>query len=264
MGNLSSNPLIRLENITIYGDKIKGVSKPIVKKINLTVNMNETIGIVGPSGSGKTTLLKAISLLSTNQVTGSYFFNDTQVIPSANGSKFKIRKDLVFIHQQPVLFKGSTKYNIEYGLKIRKMDIDEDYLEKLISSFNLEDKLNRNVKLLSGGERQRVCLLRAMAIKPKVLILDEPTQNLDPANIRIIEDNLEFFRTAFNGTIIIVTHNLFQAKRITNKLGILINGEIIEFGITSDLFTNPKNQKTSDFLTGKEIFWGHNYELWWC
>ena len=113
--------------------------------------------------------------------------------------------------------------------------------------------MDRNVNLLSGGEKQRVCLLRAIALKPEVLILDEPTQNLDPVNIKIIEDNLKKF-VEDKGTVIIVTHNLFQAQRITSKLGVLVNGELIEFGLSKKLFEDPSNQKTADFLSGKLIF----------
>jgi tungstate transport system ATP-binding protein len=248
-------PLIKLTNITIYGEGNGELSKPIIDDINLDIYPRDILGIVGPSGAGKTTLVKGIALLNDQRVKGTYHYDKKQILPNSNGISLRtVRKNIIFIHQLPVLFKGNVRYNIEYGFRLRKIKIDENYLNQLISSFSLEDLLNRNVKMLSGGEQQRVCLLRAMAIRPKVLILDEPTQNLDPANIKIIEQNINKYRNEYNGTVIIVTHNLFQAQRITDKLGILVNGQIVEYGRTNDLFSNPENQTTSDFLSGKTIF----------
>ena len=209
---------------------------------------------MGPSGAGKTTLVKCIALLNYHRTKGTYYYDQESIIPVKNEDLLlKIRKKIIFIHQNPVLFKGSVKYNIEYGFKLRKMKIDRDRLNALIESFNLSHLVNRNVNLLSGGEKQRVCLLRAMALQPEVLILDEPTQNLDPANIKIIEANIKNF-VQDKGTVIIVTHNLFQAQRLSTKLGILVNGELIEYGDTEKLFSDPKNQETDDFLSGRIIF----------
>ncbi|MFW9928970.1 MAG: ATP-binding cassette domain-containing protein [Candidatus Thorarchaeota archaeon] len=248
-------PLIKLEKVFIYGERMEESSKPIVNDINLNIYPRDIVGIVGPSGAGKTTLVKGIALLNDHSLRGTYLYNNEQVLPLNHESILEdIRKKIIFIHQLPVLFKGSVRYNIEYGLRVRKMKIDENYLDELINSFSLENLLKRNIKTLSGGEKQRVCLLRALIIRPKVLILDEPTQNLDPANIKIIEQNIIKFRDRDEGTVIIVTHNLFQAQRVTEKLGILVNGQLIEFGKTIDMFSNPKNQKTEDFLSGKTIF----------
>lgn len=250
------DPLIKLEDISVYGNgnKNNNSNHAIVKNIFFEINQHDTIGIVGPSGSGKTTLVKSIALLNYERTTGDYYYKQQKIIPVENEALlFKIRKNIIFIHQTPVLFKGTLKYNIEYGFKLRKRSIDKDYLDKLVSSFNLSHLIDRNVNLLSGGEKQRVCLLRAIALKPEILILDEPTQNLDPVNIKIIEDNLKKF-VEDNGTVIIVTHNLFQAQRITNKLGILVDGQLIEFGSSKKLFENPTNQQSADFLSGKIIF----------
>lgn len=246
--------IIQIRNVRVKGAEKPNFDNPIIKNINLEIEKNDVIGIVGPSGSGKTTLVKTISLLNHNQVEGEYYYNEKQILPLKNGNTLEnVRKNLIFIHQQPILFKGSVRYNIQYSLKLRKIK-DEDYTKELINSFKLNDILNRNVDLISGGEKQRISLLRAMVVKPEVLVLDEPTQNLDPANISNIEKNLDNYRKKENGTIVIVTHNLFQAMRITNKILVLIDGEIIEYGNTKELFSNPKKQKTSDFLTGKVIF----------
>lgn len=184
---------------------------------------------------------------------GKYFYDQEQILPVINEKNLlKIRNNIIFIHQTPVLFKGSVKYNIEYGFKLRKREIDNERLDALVESFNLRKVINRNVNLLSGGEKQRVCLLRAMALQPDVLILDEPTQNLDPQNIKIIEENIKSY--VQNGTVIIVTHNLFQAQRLATRLGVIVNGRLIENGPTEKLFTNPENQQTEDFLSGKIIF----------
>lgn len=248
--------LISIKGISVYGSKNRNndSNHAIVKNISFDINQQDIIGIVGPSGSGKTTLVKSIALLTYNRTKGDYKYKEQKILPNTNeGLLLKIRKKIIFIHQSPVLFKGTVKYNIEYGFKLRKIPIDRDYLNNLIKSFNLSELVDRNVNLLSGGEKQRVCLLRAIALRPEILILDEPTQNLDPVNIKIIEDNLKKF-VEEKGTVIIVTHNLFQAQRITNKLGILVDGQLIEFGASKKLFENPTNQKTADFLSGKIIF----------
>ena len=220
----------------------------------MELNQRDILGIVGPSGAGKTTLVKGIALLHYARIEGDYFYNQEQILPNPNEKNLlQVRKNIIYIHQTPVLFKGSVKYNIEYGFKLRKMEIDSERIKKLEESFNLSHLINRNVNLLSGGEKQRVCLLRAMALNPKVLILDEPTQNLDPANIKIIEANIKSYIEQ-NGTVIIVTHNLFQAQRLSTKLGVIINGHLIENGPTDKLFTNPESKQTADFLSGKLIF----------
>ena len=133
------------------------------------------------------------------------------------------------------------------------MKIDHERLDNLAESFNLSPLIDRNVNLLSGGEKQRVCLLRAMALNPQVLILDEPTQSLDPANIKIIEANIKSYIEQ-DGTVIIVTHNLFQAQRLSTKLGVIVDGRLIETGPTDKLFSNPESKQTEDFLSGKIIF----------
>jgi tungstate transport system ATP-binding protein len=247
-------PLIELRNFSVYGLDEEVVPKPIVKDIELSIFPGDIIGLVGPSGAGKTTLVKAISLLNTHFIKGSYFYQAKQVVPNNNHKSLEeIRKNLIFIHQHPVLFKGTVRYNIEYALKLRNIE-DREYLKELLSLFKLEDIIERNVSLLSGGEKQRISLLRAMVVKPQVLILDEPTQNLDPENISNIEKNIDHYRTNEKGTVIIVTHNLFQARRITNKILFLMNGQIVEYGKTSDLFSKPERKETSDFLSGNTIF----------
>ncbi|MHA2053978.1 MAG: ABC transporter ATP-binding protein [Candidatus Hodarchaeales archaeon] len=248
--------LIELQNISFLPDPPNGVKLPLIKKISLDVQENEVLGIVGPSGSGKTTLLKVLSLLvNVKSVRGKYLYNNQEIIPNSTNNKLLvIRKNIIYIHQFPILFKGSVKYNIYYGLKLRKQPIDNEFIHSLISSFKLDDLLNRNVSSLSGGEKQRVCILRAMVLKPRVLLLDEPTQNLDPANIRNIEKNLKNYQNNENGTIVVVTHNLFQARRITDKLAVVIDGTITEKGPTYKLFESPINSQTADFLTGKMIF----------
>jgi tungstate transport system ATP-binding protein len=249
-------PLITLDQLNIMSNEINGSSITIVHDIDLKIYEKEIFGIIGPSGAGKTTLLRTLALLiNPKQISGKYFYQNKQVLPLSDDNDFQqVRKELIFIHQFPVLFKGTVNYNIRYGQKIRKKDPDAEYLEQLISSFKLTDLLHRDVSSLSGGEKQRVCLLRAMAIKPRVLILDEPTQNLDPANIKNIEKNIKLFRDIEGGTVVVVTHNLFQTRRLTDRSAILINGKIIEVGETKNIFKSPKNQDTTDFLSGKIIF----------
>ncbi|MFW9853493.1 MAG: ATP-binding cassette domain-containing protein [Candidatus Thorarchaeota archaeon] len=245
------NPLIQLRKFGVYGGLSNDDSPLILQDINLDIYPNEILGIVGPSGAGKTTLLKALALLLPfSLIRGEYYFESQKILPNHNGIKLKeVRRELIFIHQHPVLFKGTVGYNVHYGLKIRKQK-DPGFLKQLMSSFDLDGLLQRDSASLSGGEKQRVCLLRAMAIEPRVLLLDEPTQNLDPANVRNIEKNMKKFK----GTVVIVTHNLFQARRITDKVAVLVNGKIIESGKTSEVFSSPRDAQTADFLSGKMVF----------
>ncbi|MHA2225268.1 MAG: ATP-binding cassette domain-containing protein [Candidatus Hodarchaeales archaeon] len=243
--------LITLRNFSVT---LNG-SHPIISNINLEFHPGEIFGVIGPSGSGKTTLLKAIALLIDKKaINGFYNYEGRQIYPVVNERLFKeTRKDLVFIHQHPVLFKGTVQYNIEYGLRLRNGKNFVKILEPLIESFQLKELLNRNVQTLSGGEKQRVCFLRAMALKPRILILDEPTQNLDPWNVKNIEKNIRDFLND-DGMVIIVTHNFFQAQRITHRTAILINGKIVEVNETEKLFESPNSQIAEDFLSGKMIF----------
>ncbi|MFW9995270.1 MAG: ATP-binding cassette domain-containing protein [Candidatus Odinarchaeota archaeon] len=224
--------------------------------MNLDIYQGEIFGILGPSGAGKTTLVKAMALLTfKTTINGMYKYNGVKLVPTINGSHVKkVRKEIIFIHQHPVLFSGSVRFNIEYGLRIRKKMWDRQELDELIESFKMSELLNRDVRDLSAGEKQRVCLLRAMAVKPRVLILDEPTQNLDPGNIKNIEVNIKRFKEVERGTVIIVTHNFFQAQRIADRTAILINGQVVEVNKTGLLFHSPENSITADFLSGKMIF----------
>ncbi|MHA1214520.1 MAG: ABC transporter ATP-binding protein [Candidatus Hodarchaeales archaeon] len=248
-----TKPLITIKDFTVT---LNNGSSRIVSDIDLEVFPHEILGIIGPSGAGKTTLLKAIALLfSPELISGNYIFYGTSVLPFHSLSKLKeIRSNIVFIHQEPILFNGSVRYNLQYGLKIRKMTKNYDILESLIESFNIKPLLSRHVNSLSGGEKQRVCLARAMALQPKVLVLDEPTQNLDPQNVANIEENIKKFLEDDNRAVIIATHNFFQTKRITNRTAILINGRIVEVEETEKMFSSPKSQIAADFLNGKLVF----------
>lgn len=245
------SPLIRLQKLRAFGSSPNGGLHPLIQDINLEIYSNEILGIIGPSGAGKTTLLKALALLTPSHcIGGKYHYMGQQILPPQNGIELrKVRKDLIFIHQHPVLFKGTVNWNILYGLKVRKQN-NPDLLKQLLSSFDLNGILHRDVASLSGGEKQRVCLLRAMVVEPRILLLDEPTQNLDPANIKNIEKNIKEFR----GTVVIVTHNLFQAQRITDRVAVIVNGRIIETGETKAIFASPQNPQTADFLSGKMVF----------
>ncbi|MHA1975858.1 MAG: ATP-binding cassette domain-containing protein [Candidatus Hodarchaeales archaeon] len=231
---------------------------PIINNINLNLYPGEILGIIGPSGSGKTTLLKSLALLlDKSLVKGSYKFNNVQIFPEINGKTTKfadIRKNLIYTHQHPVLFRGSVLQNIKIGLNIRGMDVNQKLIESLLKNFRLTKLKNRDVKSLSGGELQRVCLARAMILKPHVLFLDEPTQNLDPSNVENIEKNIIQYIKNDSGGVVMATHNFFQTQRITDRTAVLINGEIVEVGKTEELFTAPKKEITAEFLTGKMVY----------
>lgn len=248
-----STPMITLKNISVTADEGRVT---LVREVNLNVQPGEILGLVGPSGAGKTTLLKVLALLTeSHRVKGSYIYEGRRVLPVKDkNSLVATRRNLVFIHQEPLLFKGSVRYNIEYGIRVRRQEKNSEELEDLVKAFKMDELLDRDAHSLSSGEKQRVCLLRAMAVRPNVLILDEPTQNLDPGNVRNIEANVLRYQEVQGGTVIIVTHNFFQAQRLADRTAVMVDGQVVEVGETNQLFENPQNPRVVDFLSGRMVF----------
>ena len=160
------------------------------------------------------------------------------------------------VFQKPVVFNTSVYKNIAYGLKLRgipKGEITES-VEEILELTGLKDRMKQKARTLSGGEAQRLNLARAMVFKPKVLLLDEPTANLDPANVAMIEKLIMHAKTEYGTSVIIVTHNMFQAKRISDNAVFLLNGSIVESGKSAQLFSKPQDSRTMDFIEGKMIY----------
>lgn len=163
---------------------------------------------------------------------------------------------MVMVFQKPLVFTTTVYENLAYGLKLRgiKKEQIREKVEEMLEITGLKDKSHQKANTLSGGEAQRVAIGRALIVRPKVLLLDEPTANLDPANISIIEELIKFGKNNYGLSVIIVTHNMFQAKRLSDNTMFMFNGKIIEYDTTENLFNSPKNKTTRAFINGEMIY----------
>ena len=236
-----------------YGDKQALVD------ISLHFPEKKITAIMGPSGCGKSTLLRAINRMNDlipNVKTKGRILFDGHNICSNEINIYSLRRRIGMVFQRPNPFPKSIYDNVAYGLRIHKLakgtELD-DRIECALKSVNLwdevADRLNTNAFELSGGQQQRLCIARALAVEPEILLLDEPTSALDPVSAAKIEQLLETFVGKF--TVIIVTHNVAQAARIAEYSAFLMLGKLIDFGLTKQIFTNPKKELTERYLTGK-------------
>jgi tungstate transport system ATP-binding protein len=205
--------------------------------------------VMGPNGSGKSTLLEIIAGL-TRPDGGSVLYGDRQKDFEA------VRRNITLVMQRSYLFQTSVYNNIAMGLKYRGLDREElkDRVLKCAEALDIKRFLHRNVRTLSGGEKQRVALARALALEPDLLLLDESTANLDPESIIIIERVLRDYQRDAGATIIFVTHNVFQAKRLADRAYLLMRGRIIEEGESKEFFENPGSNLTKGFPGGHASF----------
>ena len=235
-----------------YGDfkAIKGVS--------LSIAENEIAAFMGPSGCGKSTVLKTLNrmndLVETCRVEGQILLDGVNIYRGIDVNLLRKRVGMVF--QKPNPFPMSIYDNIAYGprthgirSKSRLDDIVEDSLRKAAVWDDVKERLKKSAIAMSGGQQQRICIARALAVEPEVLLMDEPTSALDPISTSKIEDLvLELKR---NYTIIMVTHNMQQAARISDKTAFFLLGEVVEFGDTDTMFTMPRDKRTEDYITGR-------------
>ena len=243
------NNILKLININVFYD-----DKKILDNINIEFERNKITSIIGPSGCGKTTLLKTINKIileeNNSRIIGNIEFDgvDTDNIPIEI-----LRKNIGMVFQNPTPFPLSIYKNISYALKY--YGYNKKYLENkvidILKTVNLydevKDKLNASALKLSGGQKQRLCLARSLSVEPNILLLDEPCSSLDIINSEKIEETLIKLKEKY--TIIIVTHNINQAKKISDNAIFMYNGKIIESGKTEDIFSNPKNQVTKNYIS---------------
>lgn len=226
---------------------------------NLQIYEKEVTAFIGPSGSGKSTLLKTLNrmndLVDSCRVEGLVEL-DGEDIYSDRYNVNELRKNVGMVFQQPNPFPKSIYDNIAYGPRTHgikdseELDhIVEDSLKKAAIWDEVKDYLDRNALSISGGQQQRVCIARALAVEPQVLLMDEPTSALDPVSTSKIEDLVEELKEDY--TIVIVTHNMQQASRISDKTAYFLSGELIEVGPTEQIFTNPQHEETENYVSGR-------------
>lgn len=230
-----------------------------LKNINLSIDANEVTAFIGPSGCGKSTLLKSINrmndLVPGCRITGEMLLDGENIY----GGKMDVnglRKRVGMVFQKPNPFPMSIYDNIAYGprthgirSKAKLDDIVEQSLRQAAIWDEVKDRLKKSALGMSGGQQQRLCIARALAVQPEVLLMDEPTSALDPISTSKIEDLAVELKKDY--TIIMVTHNMQQAARISDKTAFFLLGEVVEYGETEQIFSMPKDKRTEDYITGR-------------
>lgn len=233
--------------------------KEALKGINLDFNKNEITALIGPSGCGKSTYLRCLNrmndLIPNVTITGTISLNGKNIY-APNIDTVELRKQVGMVFQQPNPFPFSIYDNVIYGLRLAgvkdKATLDEAVETSLQNAAvwdDVKDKLHQSALSLSGGQQQRVCIARVLAVKPDIILLDEPTSALDPISSAKVEDTMLALREDY--TIITVTHNMQQASRISDQTAFFLNGELIEADKTKNIFLNPKEKQTEDYISGK-------------
>ncbi|MGM0215169.1 phosphate ABC transporter ATP-binding protein PstB [Enterococcus sp. AZ109] len=233
--------------------------KEALKGIDLSFNENEITAMIGPSGCGKSTYLRCLNrmndLIPDVTITGSVVYKDRDIY-SPKTDTVELRKQIGMVFQQPNPFPFSIYENIVYGLKLKgekdKAKLDQVVEESLKAASvwnDVKDKLHQSALSLSGGQQQRVCIARVLAVNPEIILMDEPTSALDPVSTGKIENMLLELKERY--TIIIVTHNMSQASRISDKTAFFLQGELIEFDKTKKIFLDPAKKETEDYISGK-------------
>ncbi len=209
--------------------------------------------LLGPSGAGKTTLLRLLNFLEP-PTSGEIHYEGRMYGPDGNVPDITRMRSITTVFQRPALLNDTVYRNIVYPLKLRGQPVDPEHLDAIVEPLGLTDLLGQRCKTLSGGEAQRVALARALIFKPRVLLLDEPTANLDPRNIQILESMVRDYARRQKPTVVWITHNHFQAKRVGDRICLLEDGNIVEVNSREGFFEQPAQQKTRDFLDGNLFY----------
>lgn len=242
-----ASPLYQLEGIKqVYN------GRSVLEIDELTIHSGEILALVGPSGVGKSTLLRLLNFLEPpTQGTVTFRghpFDGRQEMPLTN------RRRVTTVFQRPFLLNRSVEANVKYGLKLRGQRDGKLQVEQALKQVGLLDLAEQKAKTLSGGEAQRVALARAIVIQPEVLLLDEPTANLDPANVALIEEIVRNLNQQQSTTMALVTHNIFQAKRLAHRVAFLLEGKIVETADSHTFFTSPQDPRTAAFVGGEMVY----------
>jgi phosphate transport system ATP-binding protein len=249
-----SSSKIRVNNFNVfYGEK------HALHDISLEVQLHKVTAFIGPSGCGKSTLLRSINrmndLIDSFRANGNLFIDDVNVYDSAI-DVVSLRKKVGMVFQKSIPFPKSIYENVAYGLRLTdspsKSELDgiiETSLRKAALWNEVKDRLHDSAISLSGGQQQRLCIARAVAVNPEILLMDEPCSALDPISTAKIEELIEELKNSY--TIVIVTHNMQQAARVSDVTGFFYMGNLIEFDKTRTLFTSPTKKETEDYITGR-------------
>jgi tungstate transport system ATP-binding protein len=238
--------------------------KMVLRVDKLDVYRGEILVLVGPSGAGKSTLLRLLNFLEPPSSGGIDFqapskdpprvgrrqatFDATHPVP------LDLRRRVTTVFQRPILLNRSVYANVRYGLRLRGTHDSGRPVEEALDQVGLSDLAHQRARTLSGGEAQRVSLARAMVLQPDVLLMDEPTANLDPYNVGLIEEIVRSLNERQGTTIVLVTHNVFQARRLAHRVGLLLEGRIVEVAETESFFESPQDARTKAFVRGEMVY----------
>ena len=251
----TSTPKMTARNVDVfYGDK------QAIKDVSIDVNMDSVTAFVGPSGCGKSTFLRCMNRMNDTipiaRVTGDIMLEGEDIY-AANMDVVQLRARVGMVFQKPNPFPKSIYDNIAYGPRIHGLATGKEELDNIVESSlhraglwgEVKDRLQDSGTALSGGQQQRLCIARAIAVDPEVILMDEPCSALDPIATAKIEELIHELRGKY--AIVIVTHNMQQAARVSQKTAFFHLGTLVEYGETTDIFTNPREEKTRDYITGR-------------
>ncbi len=238
-------PAFRLESV-----RQRYAGRTVLDLAELEVRRGEILALVGPSGSGKSTLLRLLNFLE-RPTEGRIHYEGRP----ADGERtpLELRRQVTTVFQQTALQKASVRANVAYGLRLRGLRVDGQ-VQDLLQTVGLGELAGAPARFLSGGEKQRVALARALIFRPQVLLLDEPTANLDPYNVGLIEQIVRAENRDHCTTVVLVTHNVFQAHRLAHRTGLILNGRLVELTDTKTFFTYPVDPRTAAFVSGEMVY----------
>jgi tungstate transport system ATP-binding protein len=242
-----SDVVYRLQNVSKAYE-----GRRVLQVDSLQVQRGEIFALVGPSGAGKSTLLRLLNFLEPPTAGRIGFleveFSASQPVPLA------YRRRVTTVFQRPILLSRSVEANVRYGLGLRGLRDLDGKIEEALRQVGLQELARQRARTLSGGEAQRVALARAIVLQPDVLLLDEPTANLDPYNVGLIEEIVTALNRERGTTLVLVTHNVFQAKRLAGRVALMLDGRVVEVGEVEAFFESPQDPRTAAFVRGEMVY----------
>jgi len=243
---------VRTRDLNVHYGRVHAL-----KDVSIDIEANSVTAVIGPSGCGKTTFLRVLNRLvdlDGARVTGKVFLDGEDIFNGVDVTSLRRRVGMVF--QQPNPFPMSIYDNVAFGPRIHGIR-DKKHLDSIVEASlrkaalwdEVKDRLHESALRLSGGQQQRLCIARALAVQPEVILMDEPCSALDPVSTARIEALIKDLKREY--TLVVVTHNMHQAARISDHTAFFLNGELVEFGKTSQIFTNPAEKRTEDYISGR-------------
>jgi tungstate transport system ATP-binding protein len=243
----SKDAIYRLESVSrSYGQRL------VIDSCSLEIRRGEVFAIVGPSGAGKSTLLRLLNFIEPPSK-GTIEFEGVTLGP-LNSPPLPLLRKVTMVFQRPMLLERSVLENLIYGLTLRGVRTPLPRAQKALEEVGLANCANQRARSLSGGEAQRVALARAMVLQPEVLLLDEPTANLDPYNVGLIETIARRINQEHHTTLVLVTHNVFQARRLATRVAFMLEGKVIEVADAEPFFNAPTDPRTAAFVRGEMVY----------